>query len=1119
MINQGTPNSISSSGTDHCPTPSGEARTQIPEAGGIPPQSGRNMAGTSNTNEAENFAPSEIFSGTASGPADRGPQSIAATLLQLPTQNPEKNSSNFRRPEILSGSHPPCRPLRDQPQSQDRRGESAAGMDLQPLREALPMADLCGRGGVVLRRGAGGLVASCPFHEETTPSFTIHDRDPHSAHCYGCGWHGDIFRFWSDRHGLPLSGKGFAEVVRQLSSLCGIMPPPSDVRFSAIPPDRKAPPSILEQEPPRLPELTPLLPAHAEALIRLRGYDAAGLREAARRGYLHCCDWPLDADGRPGSRSSASWCITDSARRVAQFRRLDGELYFAGKDREGIKAWSTRGVRWLVGCQDVKPETELVLLVEGGADFLAAWTLISRHAAALSPVPSLAVCCIFGASISIAPECRAMLAGKRVRIVMDVDAPRTVKRKGKEIQARPGTEAAARWSTELTGAGAVVDVYSLEGLSCRKNGEERPVGDLNDLLLMEDAELSAAIALQLLSPDPASPLPRESTLRTGAALRAHPDAAAGFVSGVVPTPARPFSMTSAPAPPLPPSVTASAVPPPAPGLSTEDLIEKNRRAAVERIRQKLAAGMHLSRAEIATLREDERLRAAASQLPPGEDGENDPVTAVCESLNVWWVNGGGGVFQVGNGHQWREMPREDVCAMLQEQGISGKLVGTSLLEQNRRCMLHIMDRRVLDRAIDGLAGFRPGIHDFKTVRILVRKGPLIIEPKEGDSSVIEALLMGALGLDGVEGAASMVQYERFNYWLARAARNIHQPGESHLNSQIMMLAGPAGAGKSLLQHFIITAALGGRNNDPSRYLFGETSFNEGWVGSEHLLIEDPRPNVRTHDRLLFAQMLKALAVNQEHSLHANGKAEFTVPSRFAVSISINDDPDSLRILPKLTPDFLDKVMLLKVRHWPLPMPAETPGDRAALRARITEEMPAFLHHILSLEVPDHLKDPRQRFGVLHYQNPDLAMLLSEDTPGNELLQLLDHTVIRPESATGPDKSLWEEDGAHDAEEYLARHPRLSQAGPLQLLSKCAEFKKRVWMGTAQQLSDTLERCASARIWRKIIENNQLSRLLLRLEQDRPDRVCSHHTRPEGANSTHSKQRFWIIAAADATSGG
>lgn len=39
----------------------------------------------------------------------------------------------------------------------------------------------------------------CPFHREDTPSLKIYKDH---AHCFGCGWHGDLFKFVQDHEGV-----------------------------------------------------------------------------------------------------------------------------------------------------------------------------------------------------------------------------------------------------------------------------------------------------------------------------------------------------------------------------------------------------------------------------------------------------------------------------------------------------------------------------------------------------------------------------------------------------------------------------------------------------------------------------------------------------------------------------------------------------------------------------------------------------------------------------------------------------------------------------------------------------------------------------------------------------
>ena len=48
------------------------------------------------------------------------------------------------------------------------------------------------RQGIPLRDRGSYAVTACPFHEDSTPSFTLYPDD-NTFHCYGCGAHGDSF--------------------------------------------------------------------------------------------------------------------------------------------------------------------------------------------------------------------------------------------------------------------------------------------------------------------------------------------------------------------------------------------------------------------------------------------------------------------------------------------------------------------------------------------------------------------------------------------------------------------------------------------------------------------------------------------------------------------------------------------------------------------------------------------------------------------------------------------------------------------------------------------------------------------------------------------------------------
>lgn len=346
-------------------------------------------------------------------------------------------------------------------------------MDLEDLKErvraALPFDVVAAHDGLVLRRaGQGRWTCCCPFHEERSPSFVVGGRSPGRAHCFGCGWDGDVFTFWMERRSVDFKG-----ALEQLAGLAGV-PFSGGVfeRPAARAPVRRAPEKRLESEVvrPPLPPLRRLTEGECAQIAQGRGLELGTVLEAARMRRIGFTMWPLyqsSYDGQWLERSSGahpSWLITDGTRRVAEYRRLDGEKYVRA-DGSGIKAWSTAGKSWPVGAEEIGARL-CVLLVEGGPDCLAALQFLRRW----RMQDRVAVVTMLGASNRMHEDALRFFEGRRVRVMMDADEPKDGK--------ATGTEAAARWSTQLTEAGAAVEVFSLYGLTLP---DGQAVKDVNDL--------------------------------------------------------------------------------------------------------------------------------------------------------------------------------------------------------------------------------------------------------------------------------------------------------------------------------------------------------------------------------------------------------------------------------------------------------------------------------------------------------------------------------------------------------------------------------------------------------------------------------------------------------------
>jgi hypothetical protein len=88
------------------------------------------------------------------------------------------------------------------------------------LKQELPLPEflVAHISGTQLREAGDHHVGLCLFHEEDTPSF--HVWADH-AHCFGCGWHGDVFDL------LRESGVSWRRAVEAVAAYLGrSLPPP-----------------------------------------------------------------------------------------------------------------------------------------------------------------------------------------------------------------------------------------------------------------------------------------------------------------------------------------------------------------------------------------------------------------------------------------------------------------------------------------------------------------------------------------------------------------------------------------------------------------------------------------------------------------------------------------------------------------------------------------------------------------------------------------------------------------------------------------------------------------------------------------------------------------------------
>jgi hypothetical protein len=218
---------------------------------------------------------------------------------------------------------------------------------------------------------------------------------------------------------------GDVEHRRRMAELLGESTLPRLAVPAPLPPRRGAPqfPSDLR---------APTIGEHSTIQIQ-RGFPTfAGLEIASRAGHLFTGTF-ID-----GGEPVRAWVITDSSRRNAQARRLDGKLWHG----IGAKAKTLRGseASWPVGAADIA-DRKTVLLCEGGPDFLTGYLLAWWHGMhhEVAPVAML------GAGQRIHAEALPYFIGKRVLILPHTDPA--------------GEKARAVWTEQLRAHAASIDTY------------------------------------------------------------------------------------------------------------------------------------------------------------------------------------------------------------------------------------------------------------------------------------------------------------------------------------------------------------------------------------------------------------------------------------------------------------------------------------------------------------------------------------------------------------------------------------------------------------------------------------------------------------------------------------
>ena len=332
---------------------------------------------------------------------------------------------------------------------------------------------------------------------------------------------------------------------------------------------------------------------------------------------------------------------------------------------------------------------------------------------------------------------------------------------------------------------------------------------------------------------------------------------------------------------------------------------------------------------------------------------------------------------------WILMNETQIKRLLRSRGISPrKTFGSEVSPLDLR-LIDIQQRHDVVYA-GPLAGYQAGAFEISDRRILVTESAKLIKPIAGRWLTLGKLIDG-LFLDG-----DCDQRPYLFGWLKTAvearAAGIRRPG------QVLALCGPHDCGKSLLQNQI-TALLGGRSAKPYQYMAGQTPFNADLFEAEHLMIEDDQSSTDIRARRNFGSSIKNFCVNETHRLHDKGRRAVNGLTPFwRVTITVNDEPENLMVLPPLDNSIEDKLVLLKAFKRPMPMPTDSNEERRQFWQTLQSDLPAFVDFLMTWTIPEPLRS--SRFGIRHFHHPELVQAIDSLAPEQKLLMLIDGELFQ-----------------------------------------------------------------------------------------------------------------------------
>lgn len=210
----------------------------------------------------------------------------------------------------------------------------------------------------------------------------------------------------------------------------------------------------------------------------------------------------------------------------------------------------------------------------------------------------------------------------------------------------------------------------------------------------------------------------------------------------------------------------------------------------------------------------------------------------------------------------------------------------------------------------------------------------------------------------------------------------------------LFIAGPAGVGKTFLSQRVIGGLMGGAE-EATQFLLGQTQFNSNLFEAPLWTIDDAVANTEGKAHEVYSQVVKKVVANFSLTYRRMFSNPVTLPWEGRIVVTLNDDPDSIAMLPNVEQSMLEKVMFLLAQQTKV----NFDGAEAAVRS----ELPAFGAFLRDWQTPPEMVGD-YRYGIKAYHHPTLLESAKLSSLTSSFLELL--TIWRTHYFRTCDDAEW-----------------------------------------------------------------------------------------------------------------